>query len=66
MKREAAMLETPTQEQMARIIDGLGISADRAWVRPDPALNPFNAWYVTTSIGGAAAGPLRGRSCRCR
>jgi amidase len=33
---------------------------DRAWVRPDPADNPFNAWYVTTSITGAADGPLAG------
>lgn len=32
-----------------------------AWQRPLPAQNAHNAWYVTTSIKGAASGPLAGR-----
>ncbi|GAA4849037.1 amidase [Pseudonocardia benzenivorans] len=34
----------------------------RSWQRPDDADNPFNAWYVTTEIRGAADGPLAGRT----
>jgi amidase len=33
---------------------------ERAWVRPEPADNPYNAWYVTTAIAGAEDGPLAG------
>jgi len=37
----------------------------RAWNRPEPADNPFNAWFVTTSItqepeAGTPPGPLTG------
>lgn len=35
---------------------------ERAWSRPEPADNPYNAWYVTTSITGASSGPLAGRT----
>ena len=35
---------------------------ERAWSRPEPADNPFNAWYVTTSITGAGEGPLAGKT----
>ena len=34
----------------------------RTWERPEPADNPFNAWYVKTNIGGADGGRLAGRS----
>ncbi len=34
----------------------------RAWVRPDPADNPLNAWYVTTSINESGEGPLAGKT----
>lgn len=33
---------------------------ERAWTRPADADNPYNAWYVTTSITGAEDGPLAG------
>ncbi len=35
---------------------------DRSWTRPEPADNPFNAWYVTTSITERGDGPLAGRT----
>ncbi len=35
---------------------------ERAWSRPEPADNPFNAWYVTTSITGSGEGPLTGKT----
>src|SRR3954463_8200223 len=35
---------------------------ERAWSRPDAADNPFNAWYVTTSITGSGEGPLAGKT----
>lgn len=35
---------------------------DRAWSRPEPADNPLNAWYVTTSISTTDEGPLAGRT----
>jgi amidase len=35
---------------------------ERAWSRPEPAHNPLNAWYVTTSITGSGEGPLAGRT----
>ncbi|GAA4843982.1 amidase [Actinomycetospora corticicola] len=35
---------------------------ERAWTRPDADENPYNAWYVTTSITEAADGPLAGRT----
>jgi amidase len=35
---------------------------ERSWTRPDPADNPYNAWYVTTSITEAGEGPLSGRT----
>jgi amidase len=34
----------------------------RDWERPSDADNPFNAWYVTTSITDRADGPLAGRT----
>ncbi len=34
----------------------------RAWTRPEPGDNPFNAWYVTTSITGSGEGPLAGKT----
>ncbi len=36
------------------------VAPERAWQRP--ADNPYNAWYVTTSITGSGSGPLAGRS----
>lgn len=33
---------------------------ERSWTRPEPANNPYNAWYVTTSITGSGEGPLAG------
>ncbi len=91
------MLKTPTRDQIARIIEGFGISAssddislyrdlvegsiagnaalddlpddeiqpgaaDREWTRPEPAQNPYNAWYVKTHITGAQRGLLQGRT----
>src|ERR1051325_7289404 len=35
---------------------------ERAWSRPDAGDNPFNAWYVTTSITGSGEGPLAGKT----
>src|SRR5215218_8635256 len=35
---------------------------ERSWTRPDLADNPYNAWYVTTSITEAGEGPLAGRT----
>ena len=35
---------------------------ERAWTRPDAADNPFNAWYVTTSITEGGEGPLAGKT----
>ncbi|GAA4879882.1 amidase [Actinomycetospora straminea] len=34
----------------------------RAWSRPETGENPYNAWYVTTSITGSSSGPLAGRT----
>ncbi|MFJ6651555.1 amidase [Microbacterium sp. NPDC091313] len=34
---------------------------ERAWTRPEPADNPFNAWYVTSDISTGAEGPLSGK-----
>src|SRR3954454_10881342 len=33
---------------------------EREW--SEPVANPYGAWYVTTSIPGAAQGPLAGRT----
>jgi low temperature requirement protein LtrA len=33
----------------------------RAWRRPAEAANKLGAWYVTTDVAGAGAGPLAGR-----
>ena len=33
----------------------------RTYTRPAPAANPYNAWFVKTSIETAPAGPLRGK-----
>ncbi len=38
------------------------VAPDRAWSRPDAADNPYNAWYVTTSITETTEGPLAGRT----
>ncbi len=35
---------------------------ERTWERPAAADNPFNAWYVKTSVAGAPDGPLVGRT----
>ncbi len=35
---------------------------ERAWSRPEAGANPYNAWYVTTSITESSSGPLAGRS----
>lgn len=35
---------------------------ERAWTRPEPADNPYNAWYVTTSITEGGTGPLAGKT----
>ncbi|MGE3253061.1 amidase [Pseudonocardia sp.] len=35
---------------------------ERAWTRPEPGDNPYNAWYVTTSVTGRGEGPLAGRT----
>jgi amidase len=35
---------------------------ERAWTRPDDADNPYNAWYVTTSITEGGEGPLAGKT----
>lgn len=35
---------------------------ERAWTRPERGDNPYNAWYVTTSITEADGGPLAGRT----
>src|SRR3954466_5322920 len=35
---------------------------ERPWHRPEAADNPFNAWYVTTSITGSGQGPLAGKT----
>lgn len=34
----------------------------REWTRPDRADNPYNAWYVQTSITESSSGPLAGRT----
>jgi amidase len=34
----------------------------RSWTRPDRADNPYNAWYVQTSITESSTGPLAGRT----
>jgi amidase len=36
------------------------VMPDRAWAEPSD--NPLGAWYVTTSIRGAAEGPLAGKT----
>ena len=36
------------------------VMPDRAWAEPTD--NPLDAWYVTTSIPGAAEGPLAGKT----
>ena len=33
---------------------------ERAWTRPEPADNPYNAWYVRCEVRGAESGPLAG------
>jgi amidase len=33
---------------------------ERAWRYPEPAENPYGAWYVTTELRGAQDGPLAG------
>ena len=38
------------------------VAPRREWTRPDPGENPFNAWYVQTSITEASSGPLAGRT----
>lgn len=35
---------------------------ERAWTRPEPADNPFNAWYVTCEVTGSGEGPLAGKT----
>lgn len=38
------------------------VAPQRAWTRPEPADNPYNAWYVTTEITEGGQGPLAGRT----
>jgi amidase len=38
------------------------VAPQRAWKRPGDEDNPYNAWYVTTEITGATAGPLAGKT----
>ncbi|MCD2197549.1 amidase [Actinomycetospora endophytica] len=38
------------------------VAPRRAWSRPEEAENPYNAWYVTTSITESGSGPLAGRT----
>lgn len=35
---------------------------ERAWTRPEPADNPYNAWYVTCDVTGSGEGPLAGKT----
>ena len=35
---------------------------ERSWSRPEPADNPYNAWYVTCDVTGSGEGPLAGRT----
>ena len=35
---------------------------ERTWTRPDPADNPYNAWYVTCTVTGSGEGPLAGKT----
>jgi amidase len=35
---------------------------ERTWVRPEPADNPYNAWYVTCTVAGSGEGPLAGKT----
>src|SRR5512147_891951 len=35
--------------------------ARSGWRRPSATANPHNAWFVTTGLKGASAGPLAGR-----
>jgi Asp-tRNAAsn/Glu-tRNAGln amidotransferase A subunit and related amidases len=70
-------LSEPDVESFAPFVDGLLASWDvveelhaalaqaapeRAWTRPEASDNPYNAWYVTTSITGNGEGPLAGRT----
>ena len=38
------------------------VAPDRPWRRPEPADNPYGAWYVTTEITGGGSGALAGRT----
>src|SRR5687768_4310836 len=38
------------------------VAPKRQWTRPEPADNPYNAWYVTTDITEGGEGPLAGRT----
>ncbi|MCX6462339.1 MAG: amidase family protein, partial [Pseudonocardiales bacterium] len=35
---------------------------ERSWSRPEPADNPYNAWYVTCEVTGDGEGPLAGKT----
>src|SRR4051812_30533003 len=35
---------------------------ERTWTRPEPADNPYNAWYVTCTVTGSGEGPLAGKT----
>jgi amidase len=35
---------------------------ERTWTRPEPADNPYNAWYVTCTVTGSGEGPLTGKT----
>jgi amidase len=35
---------------------------ERSWTRPEPADNPYNAWYVTCEVTGSGEGPLAGKT----
>jgi amidase len=76
-RRYGLSLDTADLESFSPMVEGLLESWDlveelytasapsvpeRAWTRPEDADNPFNAWYVTTSITEGGEGPLAGRT----
>lgn len=76
-RRYGLGLDAADLDQFAPLVTGLLASWDavaelyaasapdapeRAWTRPDPADNPYNAWYVTCAVTGGGDGPLAGRT----
>lgn len=48
-------------EELYRV-EAAATAPQREWSRPERGENPYNAWYVTTSITESADGPLAGRT----